>query len=199
MQIFIKYKSSSSVCLYYVHIHPNHCVLIHSGHYCSDLLSLNGDFEIELEVVFQWDLYLTSLYPLHSIFSVVRLKAGTISSCRISLPKTSLCCQLESNILAIWNKPHNTDCSTYTANTEGVCDHKSFATTFAISLAAPMRSSSSAANIFGIQAKCWIINICAEDAFDHTQLALVKDKTSGGQESNKKSTFVTIGNITYIL
>lgn len=144
-------------------------------------------------------LYLTSLYPLHSIFSAVRLKAGTISSCRISLPKTSLCCQLESNILAIWNKPHNTDCSTYTANTERVCDHKSFATIFAISLAAPMSSSSSASNIFGIQAKCWIINICAEDAFDHTQLALVKDKTSGGQESNKKSTFVTTGNITYIL
>lgn len=112
-------------------------MLIHSGHYCSDLWSLNGDSEIELEVVFQWDLYLTSLYPLRSIFSAVRLKAGTISSCRISLPKTYLCCQLESNILAIWNKPHNTDCSTYTANTERVCDHKSFATTFAISLAAP--------------------------------------------------------------
>lgn len=174
-------------------------MLIHSGHYCSDLWSLNGDSEIELEVVFQWDLYLTSLYPLRSIFSAVRLKAGTISSCRISLPKTYLCCQLESNILAIWNKPHNTDCSTYTANTERVCDHKSFATTFAISLAAPMSSSSSALNIFGIQAKCWIINIRAEDAFDHTQLALEKDKTSGGQESNKKSTFVTTGNITYIL
>lgn len=156
-------------------------------------------------MIFKWWLWDRAgsglpMRPLsYIIIPSVRLKAGTISSCRISLPKTYLCCQLESNILAIWNKPHNTDCSTYTANTERVCDHKSFATTFAISLAAPMSSSSSASNIFGIQAKCWIINIRAEDAFDHTQLALEKDKTSGGQESNKKSTFVTTGNITYIL